>query len=89
MRQSSSLKKKKKYGVSPSSSVHPLFREENDYISANQFWNRSLKYFLILDSDVMSRVLLGPAKGKPGGLYVQETVFGMAYFGEADKQAED
>lgn len=43
---------------------------------------KSAEYYVVLGSDVMSRILRGKAVGKPGSLYVQDTLFGYTYFGE-------
>lgn len=76
----------KRYGRSPSHSVECDYREDPVDGSANRYWHRSLEYYIVFGSDVMSRILEGRARGKPGHLYVQDTIFGLTYFGEALKK---
>lgn len=73
------------YGRSPVADVEEKYLAVGDTSSANRHWHHSLKYHVVLGADVPSRVLIGPAKGKPGTIYVQDTVFGFAYFGEGAK----
>lgn len=51
----------------------------------NCHWNRSLKYHLILGADIQNRILIGAARGRPCCFYIQNTIFGFAYFGEGVK----
>lgn len=75
----------KKYGYSPVVDVDPhIYGKKN--ISASRYWNIRHKYHLILGADAAGKILKGPAKGKAGQLFVQETIFGWAYFGEAKKR---
>lgn len=73
----------KSYGRSPLTNVRRDCCSDKIEGYANRHWNKSLPYYVILGSDVTSRILIGPAVGKPGGLLAQDTVFGLAYFGEA------
>ncbi|XP_046812010.1 uncharacterized protein LOC124421204 [Lucilia cuprina] len=57
-----------------------------DRANADVHWNISSPYMLILGADVMSKVLIGPATRRQGQLYAQNTIFGVAYFGEGVKR---
>ncbi|XP_037822392.1 uncharacterized protein LOC119611015 [Lucilia sericata] len=57
-----------------------------DRANADVHWHISCPYQLILGADTMSRILIGPAMSRPGQLYAQNTIFGIAYFGEGVKR---
>lgn len=76
-------------GKSPVATVEAEYMERGDTSSADRHWNRSRSYHITLGADVASRVFIGPAKGKPGNIHVQDTIFGFAYFGEGVVTRED
>ncbi|XP_037823627.1 uncharacterized protein LOC119611993 [Lucilia sericata] len=81
---------KRRFGCTPSASIdradkYPRPRAV-DRANADVHWHISRPYQLILGADAMSRVLLGPATRRPGQIYAQNTIFGIAYFGEGIKR---
>lgn len=56
--------------------------EVADLVNANKYWHRRLECCMVLGADLASRILIGPAKGRPGRVYAQDTIFGLAFFGE-------
>lgn len=61
------------------------YYDRKNKANADPHWFMSRRNQIILGADVMNQVLLGPIKPRPGHIYVQETVFGLAYFGEGIK----
>lgn len=76
----------KKYNFNPESRIGREWnktRAQNaDIAEADLWWFDPARYSIILGADVTKQVLIGPAAGRPGQIYSQETVFGQAYFGE-------
>lgn len=60
-------------------------RAKRGAVLADPDWFRSLPAYVILGADVTSKLLEGPADGKPGKIYCQRTLFGEAFFGEGSK----
>lgn len=57
-------------------------RRKRAAVLADPDWFRSLPAYIILGADVSSKLLEGPAEGRPGKIYCQKTLFGEALFGE-------
>lgn len=71
------------YGFSPICNVE---QDGGDCrVNANRNWHKSQEYNLILGADVQNMIFIGAAKGRPGRIYVQDTIFGFTYFGEVIK----
>lgn len=72
---------KTSYGRSPKYDVERYDSGSSEDASRN--WHKSLDYFVILGADVQNKIFIGPAIGRPGHIYIQDTAFGYVYFGEA------
>lgn len=73
------------YGCNPEVSVERTQRHlvgsGNSVENACRSWHIKAPYYLILGSDVAPHIFTNIAKGRPGRLYAQDTIFGITYFG--------
>lgn len=77
-----------RYDINRDWALHnPIVNNNN---SADKWWWKTYRYFMILGSDVAHKVFrAGGANGRAGGTYIQHTVFGIVYFGEAQPAEYD
>lgn len=65
---------------------HPVAGNTN---AADIWWFKPYRYFMILGADVSGKVFRGGGSmGKAGETFIQNTIFGPAYFGEAKEQLD-
>lgn len=74
------------YGHTPSAQIKRENYDITDHKNrenADVHWYMTRRYQLVLGADIMSKVLIGPAKIRSGQIYVQETIFGLVHFGDS------
>lgn len=76
------------FGRTPKADIECDVRRDVPNGLADRRYYRSREYSVVLGADVMNRVLIEKAVGRPGSLQVQDTVFGFAYFGEGVLEPE-